>query len=195
MTTEGFVDALFGSLILRKAYHVIGGFIIIALLVWVSRIWLFALGFTYLLAFWIWGRRISFAVLAILILITVTGSRLAATGAAIVFTIGDGIAAIIGARYGKTTWPWHRKKTMLGTFSFFVGSFLALAMYVHVVAQSSGVEQLLLALLPSLMGAVVECLPVTAIRDRKPDDNLLVILTSGLVFHILERLFAIGAPA
>ncbi len=194
MTTEGFVDTLFGSLILRKAYHVVGGFIIIVLLVWVSPIWLFALGFTYLLAFWIWGRRISFAVLAILVLIAVTGSRPAATGAAIVFTIGDGAAAIIGARYGKTTWPWHRKKTIAGTFSFVIGSLLALSMYLHMAAQSSGVKQLMLALLPSLTGAVVECLPVTAIRDRKPDDNLLVILTSGLVFYILERLFAAGAP-
>jgi len=188
LTTNRRVDIVFENLLFRKVYHLLGGLLITGLLIAVrNRRLLFVLGLLYLIAFWIFGKRVSFAMMGLLLLGVVTASTFACAGSYLAFTIGDGAAAIVGSRFGWTTWPWHRRKTIVGTMAFFLTSFLALALFISRTTFSSSEEILLLALFPAAIGAAVECMPITAIRDRKPDDNLLVILSTGLLIHGLAQ--------
>lgn len=194
LKTEELVDHVFDSLILRKLYHIFGGLLIVASLILVRNgTLLFLLGSLYLIAFGLWGKRVSFAILAGLLLAIVTSSRFACAGAYTVWAIGDGVAAIAGTRYGRTAWPWHQSKTPIGTLFFFLSAFPALAVFVHLATISSGTEKLWLALVPAAAGALTECLPVETIRGRKPDDNLLGILSSGLLLHALAKALSVDA--
>jgi dolichol kinase len=185
MKTESVFNTIFESLIFRKSYHFIGGFLMIMMLFLLNESWIFVLGLSYLLLFWIYGKRISFAVLGILILYFITDSRFTTIGAAIIFVVGDGIAALIGSKYGRTKLLWHKEKTIMGTSAFFVSSFLAILIYLMTTLPEFDAILLVLAFLPSLVGCILEGLPITFIKDRKTDDNLIVIFGSGAALHAL----------
>lgn len=187
MKTETVFNTIFESLIFRKSYHFIGGMLIIITLFLLDKGWVFALGLTYLLLFWIYGKRISFAVLAILIFYALTDSRFATIGAAIIFVVGDGTAALIGSKYGRTKLPWHKEKTLIGSVAFLVSSFFVLLIYLISALPEIGAILLVLAFFPSIVGCILECLPISFIKDRKPDDNLIVILGSGITLYVLVQ--------
>jgi hypothetical protein len=187
------IDIVFDNLYFRKVYHVAGGLLIVGLLVAVDNgMLLFLLGVAYVAAFWLFGHRISFAVLGGLLLALLTRSRFACTGAYLILTVGDGAAVFVGTRTGSATWPWHLDKTIAGTAAFFVTSCMALALFLPLTTSASASETVWLAVLPSAVGAAVECAPIRIIRDRKPDDNLLIILSTGLTLAMLVQLLSVS---
>lgn len=97
---------------------------------------------------------------------------------------GDGLADILGRRYGKTQIPWNRQKTWVGSFGMFLGgillSFLILATYVGIGIFSSPLLTLLPAvLLISIAATLVETIPL---RDV---DNITVALTAVVLGFFL----------
>ncbi len=192
MHPNSLIDQVFGSLMPRKLYHVLGGLLVTGMLIYLKDgFWLYMLGVLYVILFAVWGSRISFAVLGVLILGIFTHSRFACAGAYLILAIGDGSAAIVGSRYGTAPWPWQRNKTILGSAAFLVTSFAALTVFIRYATLASISGAMWMAILPALVGTLAECSPIRIIRDSKPDDNLLIILSSGLLLNVLVNLFSV----
>jgi dolichol kinase len=164
----------------------LGGIAITAALLLFDPLIIVLLCVLYLIAFWIWGKRISFAILGVLLLFLLTRSRFATIGAVLIFTFGDGFAAVIGSRYGAWNWPWHRQKTIEGSAAFFIASFLVMGIYIYLVLPEAGGLVWLMVSAPVFIGCILECLPIQFIRDRKPDDNLILILATGFTLYVLQ---------
>jgi dolichol kinase len=144
------------------------------------------------------ARRISTVLLGLLILNVLSNSTLTTFGAAIVFVVGDGVAALAGTAFGTTKLPWNDAKSVVGSASFLAGSSVALLGALYTSMPLGMVQLALLAILPSLAGCLAEALPfalVRDIRDGKPDDNLAVVLSSGAVLHLLIGSFRIGTTS
>ena len=97
---------------------------------------------------------------------------------------GDGLADIIGRRYGKVKLPWNRDKSWIGSAGFLSGG-LILAILVLWVYSAANVfsgsfgPYLIPVTLISLVGTLVETLPLHDV------DNLTVTLAAVLVGHLL----------
>lgn len=97
---------------------------------------------------------------------------------------GDGLADILGRRYGKSHIPWNPRKSWIGSLAMFSGglilSLAILAIYISVGFFGST----LIALIPtiliiSLLATIVETLPL-------PDvDNITVTATAVLLGYFL----------
>jgi hypothetical protein len=187
-------DEIFGCVWLRKIYHLIaGGLVVVAIVV------LHANCFSVLCVVWIIlfgaiSKRVSTAVLGLLLLSVLSGSRFTTLGAAVIFVVGDGMAGLIGAAFGVTKWPWSDRKTILGSLSFLIGASLAMFGVLSILVQTFPGNLISLAILPSLIGCFVETVSVPLvrdIRDSKPDDNLFVVLSSGATLHWLTTFLQI----
>ncbi len=86
-------------------------------------------------------------------------------GSTLVLSLGDGFSTLIGYYFGKVRLPYNEKKTLEGSLSFLLSSFLALNFLYPTD----------LALLCSLICALVESLPL------KVDDNFSVPLVASFV--------------
>jgi len=90
---------------------------------------------------------------------------------------GDGLAALIGRRYGNIKLPWSKKKSWAGTLGVFLGGWL-FAAFILAVFVAAGVfpapftSYLKGITLVSLVGALVESLPFEDV------DNLTVTLAA-----------------
>ncbi|KAJ6831075.1 putative phytol kinase 2, chloroplastic [Iris pallida] len=99
---------------------------------------------------------------------------------------GDGIADIVGRRFGKTKLPYNPNKSLEGSVAMAIAGFIASITYMHYYSTFGFVEESLgmtaCFLLVSLVASFVESLPISS----ELDDNLTVPLTSllvgGLVF-------------
>jgi phytol kinase len=97
---------------------------------------------------------------------------------------GDGLADIVGKRFGTARLPWSQKKSWAGTIGMFFGGWL-LSVLVLAVYQAAGMlPGTLLSLLPALTliamaATAVESLPINDL------DNLTVPVTAVLLGHIL----------
>lgn len=96
---------------------------------------------------------------------------------------GDGLADIIGRRYGKTRLPWNKGKSIVGSLGMFAGGFLAaatvLALYVVVGRFSQPFSMYLVPLaVIALAGTIVESFPF------KDIDNITVTLTAVALGNI-----------
>ncbi len=191
MMAERLFDRIFTNLAFRKAYHFLGGVALFLMVYHLSDTGFYIACVVYLLAFLAFGKRISFAAAGALLLFAITRSRFATLGAIIIFTLGDGLAALIGSRYGKRHLPWNGRKTMVGSAAFLTGSVVGMFLYISSVSWVPGWEKSLLVFVPSIAACIVESLPITVIRDRKPDDNLIIILVAGVILFLLELLLAI----
>ena len=101
-----------------------------------------------------------------------------------IFTIGDGFAALIGARFGAKKWPWAEDKTMIGSLAFILTAFIAMLVFLSWAITDIPFYILLpMAFFSTLIGCYVEARPLVVIKDRKLDDNLNIILISGLVLY------------
>lgn len=97
---------------------------------------------------------------------------------------GDGLADILGRRYGRTRIYWNRQKSWMGSLGMFLGglSLSVLVLYIYVlmgIFSTSTLEILPLLLLISIAATVVETLPL------KDVDNITVTLTSVILGYIL----------
>jgi phytol kinase len=95
---------------------------------------------------------------------------------------GDGLADIVGRRYGKTKLPWNANKSWLGSFGMFLGgwSFAAVILAVFVawgLFPSPWLDYLPAITVISLAGTMVESIPI---HDF---DNITVTLTAILIGH------------
>ncbi|CAN1201132.1 Probable phytol kinase 3, chloroplastic [Linum perenne] len=94
---------------------------------------------------------------------------------------GDGMADIVGRRYGKQKLRYNKNKSIAGSISMASAGFLASVGYMHYFALLGYVEEswvmVLGFLIASLASAFVESLPIST----ELDDNLTVTLTCVLV--------------
>lgn len=94
---------------------------------------------------------------------------------------GDGVADIVGRRFGNKKLPYNPSKSFAGTISMAVAGFLVSIGYMHYFASFGFIEKswsmILGFLVVSVAAAVVESLPISS----ELDDNLTVPLTSLLV--------------
>ncbi|XP_059430124.1 probable phytol kinase 3, chloroplastic [Corylus avellana] len=94
---------------------------------------------------------------------------------------GDGLADIIGRRFGGDKIPYNRDKSVAGSVAMVSGGFLASVGYMYYFSLFGFVrgnwEMVLGFLVVSLASALVESLPIST----ELDDNLTVPLTSILV--------------
>jgi phytol kinase len=96
---------------------------------------------------------------------------------------GDGLADILGRRYGKHHLPWNPNKTWMGSAGMFSGGLIfsagILAVYMHFgLFNPPWISYLPYLILIALVGTLVESLPL------KDIDNLSVTLTAVLLGHI-----------
>ena len=97
---------------------------------------------------------------------------------------GDGLADIIGRRYGDQKLPWNHDKSWIGSLGMFLGGWL-LAVFVIFVYTLLGqfnnsYSDLMSAILVVSLGAtIVESLPI------KDFDNLTTTITALVLGHIL----------
>ncbi len=97
---------------------------------------------------------------------------------------GDGLADIIGRRYGIQKLPWNRTKSWIGTLGMFLGGVLlavfVLSVYILYGQFSVSYTELMLAILVISIGTtIVESLPI---RDF---DNLTTTITALAIGQIM----------
>jgi phytol kinase len=97
---------------------------------------------------------------------------------------GDGLADIIGRRYGIQKLPWNRAKSWIGSLGMFLGGWLlavfVLSVYLFYGQFSVSYSELMIAILVISIGTtIVESLPI---RDY---DNLTTTITALAIGHIM----------
>jgi dolichol kinase len=147
--------------------------------------WFITVCILYILAFYLFSKRIAFAVIWLLLLVSLTDSYIVTVSAATIWVVGDGFAGLVGSAFGKRRWPWHTHKTILGSASFLAGSFPAVLVVLVSTIDAPLQSLILLSLIPSLGACIIEVQPITSVRDIKIDDNLLVLMSSALLIYLL----------
>ncbi|KMZ67312.1 putative phytol kinase 2, chloroplastic [Zostera marina] len=98
---------------------------------------------------------------------------------------GDGVADIIGRRYGKEKLPYNREKSFAGSFAMGISGFLASIMYMHYFSMFGLIEESWSKIIGfffiSLASTIMESLPISS----QLDDNLTVPLTACIVGTII----------
>jgi phytol kinase len=97
---------------------------------------------------------------------------------------GDGLAGILGKRYGKSHIPWNPRKTWIGSIAMLSGglilSLVILAIYISIgIFDSTLVDWIPAILIISLLATIVETLPLPDI------DNITVTATAVLLGYFL----------
>lgn len=101
----------------------------------------------------------------------------------LILTFADPAAALVGTRYGFTRLGWTRgAKSLEGSVSFFVVSFLVAHIALFLMGDAEGAETLLAAALLSLLLTVVEA----AARDGL--DNLLIPVCGLFLLRMFLRM-------
>lgn len=85
-------------------------------------------------------------------------------------------------------WPWNEEKSLIGSVAFFISAAIAMWVLVSLSVAPGDKFAWLLVVAPVLVGCLVESLPITIIKDRKPDDNLILILSCGLTIQIVQNM-------
>lgn len=97
---------------------------------------------------------------------------------------GDGLADVLGRRFGGASLPWSSEKTWIGTISMFLGGwvFSAFVVWMFVLAgafPAFSLRYLLVITIVSFAGALVESIPY------KDIDNLTVPAIAILLGHLI----------
>ncbi|MBP1703537.1 MAG: hypothetical protein H6Q38_2644 [Chloroflexi bacterium] len=175
-------DRIFGNFYARKLYHFLGGMLMVSALMLLERNWFILFAAVYFIIFFLIGKRISFAVIGVILIYIISGSKYLTLYATMIWLVGDGIAGLAGSAFGKQKLPWHDQKTITGSFAFFLSSFSVILTLLITTIEASYRQLLILSTISCLVACFVESLPVSFIRDRKPDDNLIVLISAGLTF-------------
>jgi dolichol kinase len=183
------VDRIFENLFFRKLYHLFGGSLFVLGLVFLDKKWFIVLDAIYIVGFKVFGKRISFAAIGVLLLYLLSNSSFITLYATVIWLVGDGMAALIGAAYGKKKWSWSTHKTILGSVTFLFSSILVALPFVSTHIDAPLTILFILVVAPCLWATIIEALPLSFIKDRKADDNLLVILSTGLLLYGLHLVF------
>lgn len=97
---------------------------------------------------------------------------------------GDGLADILGRRYGHRKLPWNDEKSWIGSFGMFIGGWLSAVLIISVFIAlgifSGNISSYLIDItIIAFAGSLVESLPFHDI------DNITVTITALIVGHIL----------
>ncbi len=97
---------------------------------------------------------------------------------------GDGLADVLGRRFGKSKLPWNRGKSWIGSLGMLIGGWFfsaaILALFVSAGIFQTNISSYLIPLLwISLAATLVESLPL------KDIDNITITLTALLVGRLL----------
>lgn len=96
---------------------------------------------------------------------------------------GDGLADLIGSKYGSISIPWNRKKTILGSLSMFLGGFLLSILMIFIFISAGLIEP---SLIRFLFPVGVIALIATLVESISPSDydNISVPVIS-LIFTLI----------
>ena len=97
---------------------------------------------------------------------------------------GDGLADILGRRFGHRKLPWSDDKSWIGSFGMFIGGLIfavgIIAIYITLgIFQGTLISYLTAITIIAIAGTLVESLPFHDI------DNITVTLTAVLLGHLL----------
>lgn len=100
---------------------------------------------------------------------------------------GDGIADIMGRRFGSVKIPYNKKKSWVGSISMFIFGFLiSIGMLYYFSAlgyfQLDWVWTVERVALVSLVATIVESLPITEVVDDNISVPLASMVTAVLIF-------------
>jgi dolichol kinase len=124
-------------------------------------------------------RCVPWAPLGLLTLLLFAGGT-AAAGAWVLFTVGDGLAGLVGTRFGGPKLWWNGRKTWLGTAAFALGGGLALLLFLVTSKAAPSTRLVSASFGVALAGALVECSV-----DRFFNDNYAVLVTTGTLLYWL----------
>lgn len=99
--------------------------------------------------------------------------------------IGDGLADIVGRRWGSVKWPFSEKKSFIGSAGFVIGAFLGSAALLQLLVLTNHLSLDVTLSLPKLLLISVAC----ALTELVPigDDNLSVpIMGAALTYFLLQ---------
>src|SRR3989344_1840109 len=118
--------------------------------------------------------RGAIAYFGILIILTLLFPFRAAAAGWAALSLGDGFATLFGSHLGKTKLPWNKKRTYVGSLSFFISTFIGA---IIILLWLDPIKPILLeAAVAAAAGALVESLPL------KIYDNLTVpLIVAGLL--------------
>lgn len=184
-------ERIFDNLYLRKLYHFLGGTLMVFALLLLERNWFIFCAVLYFVSFVFIGKRVSFAILGTLILYVFSGSKNLTVYTTIIWLIGDGTAGFVGGALGKRKLPWHDRKTILGSISSFLSSWIVLLTLFILTIEAPHKLLLILSTISCLVACLFESLPVTFVRDRKQDDNLIILLFAGLTMWSFSKLLGL----
>jgi phytol kinase len=123
----------------------------------------------------------------VFILVTIFYWRNSAIGilALMMLCGGDGLADVIGKRFGKVILPWSKNKTFAGSIAMFIGSWVFSVLILFIYSRSGyltgniGTNLLPISLI-CVVGTIVESLPVGDI------DNITVPTVAILLGHLFQ---------
>ncbi len=97
---------------------------------------------------------------------------------------GDGLADILGRRYGSLKLPWNRQKTRIGSAGMLVGGWLLASLILTVFVALGYFSNPLVTYLPAVtliavVGTIVESLPVEDL------DNITVTFAAIILGHLM----------
>jgi len=99
---------------------------------------------------------------------------------------GDGIADLVGRRYGRIKLPWNKKKSWAGSLGVFLGGWL-LSVFVLAIYTTTGVFSFPLILyIPGLTIIALACSLVESLPFENVDNitvTLAALVIGPLVFH------------
>lgn len=186
---EEYFNRVFENLWLRKLYHIGGGALMAHVLFAWDMNWIFAFIISYLVIFKLLSKRLSFAIVGILILLAVSHSRFITLASYLIFVVGDGMAAVFGTAFGRMNWPWHSKKTIVGSLACLVSALLVMSNLVNMLDLLSPWHRLAVVFWPSLGATIIETLPISYFQKRqtenRTDDNLMMILGTGTIIYTI----------
>jgi dolichol kinase len=154
----------------------------VSALMLLERNWFILFAALYFITFYLIGKRISFAVIGVLLLYIISGSKNLTLYPTMIWLVGDGTAGLAGSALGKQKLPWHDQKTITGSIAFFLSSFIVILTLLITTIEALYRQLFILSTMSCLVACFVESLPVSFIHDRKPDDNLIVLISTGLTF-------------
>ena len=107
---------------------------------------------------------------------------------------GDGMADIVGRRYGSVKWPWSPTKSIVGTIAFILSSTLCatlLFIWFHIMGDLTGLSMLVSYQVPSswilVLGKIFLISITCAMVELSTwlDDNITVPMTAAILSYLL----------
>ena len=103
-------------------------------------------------------------------------------------SIGDASAAIVGSEFGQTKIPYNKRKSVEGSFAFFISAFIGTYL-ILLLSPPIYYNLLVLAIGASFIGAILESLPGSYLLDEITVPlipPILIQLLGGYQFQIFE---------